>query len=55
MTTQLMIIDRDMFQKQMQGIQKQMEKFQEQMQKLQENLQKNVPEQPKEKKKSVVI
>ena len=52
----MMIIDRDMFQKQMEGIQKQMQKFQEQMQKLQENLQKNNPElQPKEKKKSIVI
>ncbi len=51
----MMIIDRDMFQKQMEGIQKQMQKFQEQMQKLQENLQKNIPEQKKEKKNSIVI
>ncbi len=52
----MMIIDRDMFQKQMEGIQKQMQKFQEQMQKLEENLQKNNPEQQKtEKKKSIVI
>ena len=50
----LMIIDRDMFQKQMEGIQKQMERFQEQMQKLQENLQKNIPEPPKEKKKKSI-
>ena len=51
----VMVIDRDMFRKQMEGIQKQMERFQEQMQKLQENIQKNTPEQPKGKKKSIEI
>ncbi len=51
----VMIIDKEMFQQQMEGIQEQMQLFREEMQKMQKNLPKISPQPPEKKKKSIEI